>query len=158
MDKRILHVDMDGVIANFDKLADIILPGIPMGDGDNYDLRSNMLDEAVSKYPTFFEDLEPIEDSIKCVEMLKHKYDIHFLSTPMCKIPESYMGKRKWIQKHFGEWGDKRLILTHRKDLIIGDILIDDRTKNGAGEFKGKFIHFGSIDFPNWKSIIKYLN
>ena len=51
----------------------------------------------------------------------------------------------------------KRLILTHRKDLLIGDYLIDDRLKNGAGEFKGELIHFGTIKFPDWKTVLEYL-
>jgi 5'-nucleotidase len=30
----------------------------------------------------------------------------------------------------------------------MGDYLIDDRLKNGAGEFKGELIHFGTDKFP----------
>ena len=36
--------------------------------------------------------------------------------------------------------------------------LIDDRTANGAGEFKGELIHFGSNKYPDWDTIIKYLS
>ena len=49
------------------------------------------------------------------------------------------------------------MILTHRKDLVKGDILIDDRPNNGAKDFEGEWIHFGSKNFPDWKSVIKYL-
>jgi 5'-nucleotidase len=49
------------------------------------------------------------------------------------------------------------LILTHRKDLNIGDYLVDDRLRNGAGEFQGKLIHFGTDEFPNWEVTLKYL-
>ena len=41
---------------------------------------------------------------------------------------------------------------------MIGDYLIDDRRFNGASEFRGKWIHFGSEDFPNWNTILKYFN
>ena len=157
MDKPILYIDMDGVTVDFDKLMNKLLPNVSMGDGDDYEARSAMVDEVALKYPTLFEDMEPIEGAITTINILKSKYDIYFLSTPMCKIPESYMGKRKWLQKYFGEWVDKRLILTHRKDLVIGDILIDDRIKNGAGEFKGTFIQFGSVVYPNWERILQYL-
>ena len=44
----------------------------------------------------------------------------------------------------------KRIFLTHRKDLLMGDILIDDRTANGAGEFKGKLILF-----KNWLDALR---
>ena len=157
MDKKILYIDMDGVIADFDKAIGVLLPGISMGDGEDYEKRSKMVDEAVAKHPTIFEELEPIEGALEAIEILKNKFDIYFLSTPMCKIPESYMGKRKWIQTYIGEWAEKRLILTHRKDLCIGDVLIDDRTKNGADAFKGMFILFGSPTYLNWNLIIKQL-
>ena len=52
----------------------------------------------------------------------------------------------------------KRLILCHHKHLMIGDYLIDDRRFNGASEFQGKWIHFGNEEYPNWKSVLKYLN
>ena len=38
----------------------------------------------------------------------------------------------------------KKIILTHRKDLVSGDYLIDDRSKNGASEFCDEWIQFGS--------------
>ena len=41
--------------------------------------------------------------------------------------------------------------------LVDGDYLVDDRAKNGAGEFKGEWIQFGSQKFPDWESILKYL-
>ena len=62
-----------------------------------------------------------------------------------------------WIEKYFGNSFRKKLILTHRKDLNIGDYLIDDRTSHGAGNFSGKHIHFGSEEFPDWEAVEKYL-
>ena len=51
----------------------------------------------------------------------------------------------------------KQVILSHHKNLNQGDYLIDDRTANGAGKFKGKHIHFGTEKFPDWESVLKYL-
>jgi len=65
--------------------------------------------------------------------------------------------KLKWVKKHLGKVSYKRLILSHHKNLNIGDFLIDDRTKNGADKFKGEHIHFGTKKFPNWTSVMKYL-
>ena len=48
------------------------------------------------------------------------------------------------------------LILCHHKQLLTGDYLIDDRKFNGASEFTGEWIHFGSELFPNWESVLKY--
>lgn len=158
MDKKILYIDMDGVVADFDKAITKLAPNIPLGDGPDYEVRSAMLDEIVIKNPGFFEGLKPIEGAIEAIEELKDKYDVYFLSTPMSAVPHSYMGKKIWIKEKFGEWANKRLILTHRKDLCIGDILVDDRLKNGAGEFNGMRILFGGDLYPSWKEVLNYLN
>jgi hypothetical protein len=56
------------------------------------------------------------------------------------------------------------MFITHRKDLLMGDYLIDDRTKNGAGEFRGELLQFGTNwetntlnPYPTWESILEYL-
>ena len=51
----------------------------------------------------------------------------------------------------------KRLILTHHKNLNMGDYLIDDREANGSDKFTGEHIHFRTNRFPNWKSVLEYL-
>jgi 5'(3')-deoxyribonucleotidase len=65
------------------------------------------------------------------------------------------------VQKHLGSDKDepayKRLILTHHKNLNKGDFLIDDRPNNGACDFEGELILFGSAEFPNWKAVRDYL-
>lgn len=69
------------------------------------------------------------------------------------------MHKRLWIAKHFNEkLVRKRLILSHHKQLLKGDFLTDDRRFNGASEFQGKWIYFGSELFPDWKSVLSYLH
>ena len=60
--------------------------------------------------------------------------------------------------EYLGDAAKKRVIVSHNKNLMIGDYLIDDRTANGAGEFKGELIQFGTEKYPNWKEVLKYLN
>ena len=53
-------------------------------------------------------------------------------------------------------------ILSHRKDLNRGALLIDDRPNNGAkefGEIEGqRWIHFGSEAFPDWHAVLAELD
>ena len=65
--------------------------------------------------------------------------------------------KVEWVKKYLDDVFHKRLIITHRKDLLIGDYLIDDRAKNSASEFNGEWIKFGSQEYPDWESVLKYL-
>ena len=51
----------------------------------------------------------------------------------------------------------KKLILTHHKEQLIGEYLIDDRLKNGAAEFKGEHIHIFTEKFPTWQTVVEYL-
>ena len=52
----------------------------------------------------------------------------------------------------------KRLILSHQKDLLKGDYLIDDRHTHGANTFEGEWIQFGTDPFRDWEAVLKYLN
>ena len=65
------------------------------------------------------------------------------------------------MKKYFGGEKDslfyKKVIFSSAKHLSRGDILIDDRTANGAGDFEGEHILFGSQDFPDWEAVLDRL-
>lgn len=147
--RKILYVDMDGVIADFENGLKNIVPDV-IWDHDH-------VDKACEQHPYVFKFLPEIPGGIAAVNMLKIEYEILFLSTPMWNVPESYTDKRKWLRNKFGEWANKRLVLTHRKDLAIGDYLIDDRLTNGSESFTGEHIHFGTEKYPDWDAVLKYL-
>lgn len=148
---------MDGVVADFKKGV-INTSSITHEDFCNGGFNcENMVDEHCEQNPNIFLGLPPIPDAIESVNQLFNYFDIYFLSTPMYNVPQSYTDKRLWLEKHFGDKAKKRLILTHRKDLCHGDILIDDRTVNGVDNFNGLFIHFGTEKYPDWESVMKAL-
>lgn len=153
--KKILYFDMDGVVANFDKAIKKYCPEIDLID--DREKRSLLVDEVCEANTTIFEELELIEGAKEAVLDLANIYEVYFLSTPMWNVPNSFTGKRLWLEKHFGSFATKRLILTHRKDLNIGHFLVDDRLKNGAGEFIGVHVHFGTEKFPDWPTTLQYL-
>jgi len=144
--KKIIFIDMDGVIVDFVK-GMRKHPGYIEGMEDPDEL------------PGVFDNLEPIENAIESVNLLleNSRFDVYIASAAPWNNVGALPAKRLWIEKYFGEKFKKRLILTHQKQLLIGDYLIDDRKKNGAGEFRGEHIHFGKNGFENWEKVTKYL-
>ena len=143
---KTLFIDMDGVIVDFLQSID------NHPEKDNYKGREDAL-------PDVFLNALPLEHAIDSVGKLLDcgKYEVYIASTAPWATVESLTHKRIWIEKYFGDRLKKRLILTHRKDFLIGNYLIDDRLKNGAGEFKRELLHFGTAKYPDWKSVLEYL-
>ena len=133
---KILYIDMDGVLV---------------------DLQSNL--DKQGWHQNVFKDPPPIDGAVEAFNELcfDEDYDVYILSTAPWNIPNSWTQKRLWVSKYLGDKAHKRLILCNHKNLLRGDILIDDRTANGAGEFQGELIQFGTEKWPDWKTVIKYL-
>ena len=148
MKKKIIYIDMDGVISDFSKARN----EHPLGKQSPYKGRPDRI-------PNIYKDLDPIYNSIDSVNKIisNDKFDLFFLSTPPWDNPDAWTHKRLWIEKYFGNKVRHKLILSPRKDLNIGDYLIDDSKFRGQPNFNGKWIEFGSERFPNWESVLKYL-
>lgn len=157
--KKVLYIDMDGVVADFWYAIKLYQPKIDDKKYfPSYADQEKEVDAICERNPHIFRFLLPMKGSIEATKPLFEKFDVYFLSTPMWEIPESYSDKRLWLEKYYGDLANKRLILTNRKDLVIGDYLVDDRLKNGSEKFNGKLIHFGTLAFPDWDSVVKFLN
>jgi 5'-nucleotidase len=144
---KILYVDMDNVIVDFPSA----FPHLSLEILQEYEDR---LDEV----PGIFALMEPLPHAIASFEELATKFDTYILSTSPWGNPSAWSDKLLWVKRYLGEIAHKRLILSHHKHLNSGDFLIDDRTKNGADRFLGEHILFGSDEFPDWPSVVDYLN
>jgi 5'-nucleotidase len=143
---KILYFDMDNVLVDFQSAFKHL-------SADTLKEYEGRFDEV----PGLFGLMEPMDDALDAYQHLTKKYDSYILSTAPWENPSALTDKLHWVKKYLGDAAYKRLILTHNKHLNIGDYLIDDRTKNGAGEFTGEHIHFGTDKFPDWKSVLDYL-
>ena len=107
--------------------------------------------------PGHFALMDPVDGAVESFEKLAMKYDTYVLSTAPWGNPSAWSDKLLWVKSHLGNSAKKRLILSHHKNLNVGDYLIDDRTKNGVDRFSGEHIRFGSEKFPRWDSVVEYL-
>jgi 5'(3')-deoxyribonucleotidase len=132
--KLTIFIDMDGVLADFKKAADV------MPDVKNPD---EVLD---------FSKFEVMPGAKKAVaKIIAMGHDVFIASTPPWNNPDAWGQKRNWIEEHFPAL-KRKVFLTHRKDLLIGDILIDDTTYRGQKDFNGTFLHFGQNEL-DWATI-----
>jgi len=144
--KKILYIDMDNCLVDFQSGIDQLSEELFNAFKGNYDL-----------VPGIFGLMKPMDGAVEAFEKLAAKYDVYILSTAPWENPTAWSDKLLWTKKYLGKSAYKRLTLSHNKHLSIGDFLIDDRLANGAGEFEGELIRFGSERFPNWKVVLEYL-
>lgn len=108
--------------------------------------------------PGFFGNLEPLPSAVKAFRYLSQKYDTYILSSAPYNNPSAWSDKLCWVQKYLGVPAFRRLILTHHKNLNYGDYLIDDSKVNGAENFIGTHIQFGTTPFKTWEDVIEYFD
>jgi 5'(3')-deoxyribonucleotidase len=118
MKKVIIYCDMDGVLADFDKVPN-----------------------AVARYkdePNFFYDLEPISENVNAIKKLIAKdYLVKILSKSPHEKADS--DKRKWLEKYLPEIENENIIFARPHETKISfvdeleksfSLLLDDYEKN----------------------------
>jgi 5'(3')-deoxyribonucleotidase len=144
--KKTLFIDMDNVLVDFQSGIDRL----------SLQLQTEF-ETRLDEVPGIFGLMKPLPGAIESYKQLSLKFDTYILSTAPWENPSAWHDKLIWVKKNLGDIAYKRLILSHHKNLLRGDFLVDDRPNNGADEFEGKWIHFGNEEFPNWKVVEKYL-
>ena len=164
MDRRILYIDMDGVLVDLPQSIDGLDPSIRQAcKAWKAEQEALYPDKEIhhSDFEGLFATLKPREGAADAIDTLMAHFDVYLLSTAPWANTSSWTDKRRWVEKYLPNLPIKHLILTHRKDLNRGAFLIDDRPNNGACEFgeqEGQeWIHFGSAEFPGWPSVLSYL-
>ena len=148
---KVLYIDMDNTLVNFTAR----LEGVDEKVREQYRGREDEL-------PGLFALMPPMAGALEAFTELATLFDTYILSTAPWGNPAAAQHKVEWVQIHLGKDKDspayKRLILSHHKNLNRGDFLVDDRPlNNGADEFDGEVVAFGSPEFPDWSAVTAYL-
>ena len=146
--KTRLCIDMDGVVANYEKAAK------EHPDYEKYKDRIGLI-------KVDFQKMEVIENAKESIQKLEDSglYDMYFATTAPWGTPIALTHKRLWIEEHFPTF-KKRVIFTHNKNLLChspNDIIIDDRLKNGVELWNGVHIHFGQSGLETWDDMLDIL-
>ena len=148
MAKKIMYIDMDGVLADFGMAAALH----PLAKNHEHKGHPDNI-------PGIFSTLRPMTGAVHAYNKLCQDFDVYILSTAPWNNPSAWTDKRLWVEHWLGTNACKRLILSHHKNLNKGDYLIDDMGGSDRGQttFEGEWIHFGQDKFPDWNAVLDYL-
>lgn len=147
IDTVIVYVDMDHVLCDYDK-------GYRKWKKKYSELKFPQ------SQPGMYLGLDPIPGAIDAYRWLEGhpKAQVHILTAPSVKNPHCYTEKRLWVGNHLGMKAAESMIISPAKNLNKGDFLIDDCPEGkGQDEFEGELLLFGSDRFPDWSSVIDFL-
>tara|TARA_R110000824_G_scaffold74599_9_gene189587 strand:+ start:10114 stop:10635 length:522 start_codon:yes stop_codon:yes gene_type:complete len=140
MTKLRIYIDMDGVLSDFDKASK------EHPDNGTKGFRPDLVLD--------FSKFEPIHGAIEAVRKLEEMgHELFIATTPPWNHPDGWGQKRNWVEKYLPTL-KRKMVLTHRKDLLIGDILIDDSMWRGQPDFQGTWFHFGENGM-DWKYVVE---
>jgi len=88
----------------------------------------------------FFYSAEQIAGSIEAVQKLNNSYQV-FIVSSATQFPLSLIEKINWLAKYFPFISWQQIVLCGSKEIVHGDIMIDDHLKN-RDHFVGKTILF----------------
>ena len=148
MEKCILLIDMDGVIADWvggiytrvkeaaPELADKLVPYECLTEFYIETVHPEEVQSAIMKAKTdkgLYSSLNPIDGAIEALKDIEENCS-DYIEPFLCSSPVvvyedcmSHSEKVQWVEKHLGEYWVRRLILTKDKTLVRGHFLIDDK-------------------------------
>lgn len=133
-----INVDLDGVLADFEKRALAIAGFYPEHDPNNKQLKSDFWKALAAhrrKGGKFFEEMDPLEDAFVLWEHLRTYHIPKVICSAPGHLPNAADEKRAWVRKHLGHEAANfaRFVSTSRDKAQfagVGRILIDDRKKS----------------------------
>jgi 5'-nucleotidase len=130
-------VDMDNTLVNMvgtwiEKYNQRSGENVSLDDITDYDVtkfvkQPDILYELLEE-PGFFYDLEPMPEAVEYFNRLVESgLDIVIVTQPPGNCDYAIRDKRDWMREHFPTFRLSDMIFCHRKNLIHGDILFDDK-------------------------------
>ena len=169
---KILYLDLDGVMCDFDKQVHKLFGNNPD------DLQSIKSTETTKEYihrigsnqfwkkirtsPEFWSSMDPIEGSIEAFKRLYPLFDsVCIISNPDKKdLTNCINQKNKWVDTYLSGYNLKRIYLENKYIYANPNcLLIDDLEKNIKlwKQYGGKTIHFTKYDDNFWNQVNEFL-
>jgi 5'-nucleotidase len=135
----IILCDMDGVICDLhgpwiDWYNQRFTDSLLVGNIHSWEMREVVRADAVEHIydflhkPGLYKNLDPFPGAIEALTRLHEKHRVILVSTPSAD-PQTAADKLTWVEKHL-PWARRSYMLTTQKDLVRGDVFIDDAPHN----------------------------
>lgn len=98
--------------------------------------------------PGFFRNMTVKDDAVEVMKELYDKYEV-FIVSAATEFPNSLKEKVEWLEEHFPFIPWQRTVFCGSKQIVTGDIMIDDHDKN-LKHFDGQTILFDAIHNQNY--------
>lgn len=85
----------------------------------------------LTEKPGFFRNLPVMPNAIEVTKRLQEAgHTLYFVTATPYTTPTAGYEKYQWVDEHFPHIGPKNVIMAHKKDMIRGDLLLDDSPRN----------------------------
>lgn len=135
--KLTILCDIDGVVDNLvecilEKYNEKYHDNLQIKDITQYDMNKFTKPECENVMLEFCNDdtisrMLPLEGSVEAVTKLMEKHNFYFVTST---YPQNVGYKHEWLKRFFPLYNEKNLIVAYNKEVIRGDILIDDCASN----------------------------
>lgn len=137
--KRVL-VDVDGVLADFvtstlEELIEIGGPRMAYEDIKTWDMFScipHAFHEGLLtawRRPGFCAGLDLYPGVVEAIDSIRDVAEVVFVTAPMPDAPHWMWERNWWLKRHFGAT-ERDVVFAVSKHLVVGDVLVDDKTSN----------------------------
>ena len=149
--RKIVYVDMDNVLVDFKSGLDRVPEEVKAEYANDGKGKPHYDD-----IPGIFSLMEPLKGAEEAVKKISAEYEVFILTTAPWNNPSAWSDKLEWVKTYLGDVAYKRLILSHHKDLLHGDYLIDDSDRADILQFQGTHIQIGKEPYKDWKAVLDY--
>lgn len=102
-------------------------------------------------------DGKPVTGAAKAYMKLSEAYDTYVLASAPYNTPEAWAEPVKWAETHLGTVAWDKVLVTNRKDLILGDYIIDRHSDEfGLPDSMGTLVSYGQDPYKTWDDILTF--
>ena len=153
MEKKKLIVDFDDTIVYsifFSLVNKFLKTNYSFDDFDNYYIDDIVPKDKSEKFYSSFCDDDPygeikiIDGAVESLEKLSKEYEIYICSGCVMRVAKYsaklFAYKYDFLIKYFPFLNPRNFIFTNAKDVVCGDVMIDDLLSNLKGNYKKKIL------------------